>query len=278
MKLKTHTRLACIIAVGLLSACSGSSGSDGATGPAGKNGENGDAGAVGARGATGPTGASGATGAAGTSGEETDAALVGAAGPQGEAGVTGPAGPQGEAGATGATGPQGATGAAGEAGAAGPTGPQGAVGPTGSFTSNFMFAFTGGAVPQVVAPGAPFLFGSGIIDGQGFTYDSNTGTFTATSAGDYEFNIIFDADDGGIGNAPAEYLAEFIDVPRPSDSLMDCHVPAAGITVQCAATFIMAFNAGQTFTLTNVAGPAYYGTYETNPFANSLEMTVQQLD
>jgi hypothetical protein len=115
---------------------------------------------------------------------------------------------------------------------------------------------------------------------EGFTYDSMTGTFTALNPGVYHFSIRVDVDDGNTGAVPRVSYIEFAGVQRPSDSLMQCHVPAGGREYPCTATFIMVFDsANQPFTLTNVDGDtAYYGYYDGNPFTKSLEMSVFQLE
>jgi hypothetical protein len=143
---------------------------------------------------------------------------------------------------------------------------------------------------QAVAVDAPLLFSSGIIDGTGFTYNPVTGTFTALSAGDFEFDIIIDADDGAgalpegsgtdiLDNGPVEYFAELPEVPSPTETLMDCQVVVGFVTQACSATFIMSFVAGQQFTLTNVGSNVFYfGDYENNASVSTMQMTVRQLD
>ena len=113
----------------------------------------------------------------------------------------------------------------------------------------------------------------------GFSYDSLTGEFTVHGSGVYYFSVSVLADDGGVHATPLEYYFQLEGVPRPSDSLISCVVANPGVTQQCTTSFIMSLSEGTVFSLRNeTEADAYVGTYEGNPFTNTFQLTVVQLD
>jgi len=107
--------------------------------------------------------------------------------PQRFTGPTGPTGPTGATGATGDTGPTGATGATGDTGPTGPTGATGDTGPTGASAvlAGIQAELIDSAETRIANNGT-ILFDT-ILNNQSsdITYDSLTGSFTLTRAGNY---------------------------------------------------------------------------------------------
>ncbi len=187
-----HSHFLAVLALVLITAC---------TGPTGVPGEPGPTGPQGPAGPQGPTGPTGPEGAPGPTGPE------GAPGPTGPEGAPGPTGPEG---APGPTGPQGPAGPQGPTGPTGPAGPQGPTGPTGP---------PGGVLPppriESVSPGW----------GSSLTQVTLTGqNFSTTAANN---RVTFDGVLATVVSASATQL-----VVRPTQAVSTARLSAVSVEVQ----------------------------------------------